>query len=481
MRLIIQSLGDIDYGIYCLMGGVISLLGFVSSSMAQTSVRYLSVSLGTSDNTNTRKAFQSCFWLHLILGFFLFSIFEICVPFLFYGGLNIPDDRLFAAQLVYQCLIVSLFLSVAITPFGALISSHERFWFSSTLGIAFYMAKLVVAICVFYYEGDRLILFAILMLFIRILNICCTVGYSYYHFNNNISLRFSSKKEILSMTGFAGWTLLDVLGMVANRQGYAVLLNKFFGPVCNATFGIARQVDEHLYRMSASVIDVMKPQIMKSHGSGNEERMFRLSMTAGKFGFSMMALATIPLMVMLDDVLKLWLGTVPEDTAVFTMLIVIAEMGEQLTRGLVYANQALGNIKWFSIIVSTARIMCIPISVTVLLLGYSAVVALEIYVIFEIIASLLRVFVLSRTSSFNGNCFVYSLLFQIIPPLTIAIIICYVLYSNLPHSIIGMLINTIITCLSYMMLIFFMGLTKEENIVVRELFNKIMARAVSNL
>ena len=109
------------------------------------------------------------------------------------------------------------------------------------------------------------------------------------------------------MTGFVGWTLMDVLGSVLNRQGYAILLNRFFGPVTNATFALARQLEGHMYNISASAVGTMKPQVMKSYGAGDQARMFRLSMTAGKFGCALMSIVSIPLIVMMPDVLSLWL------------------------------------------------------------------------------------------------------------------------------------------------------------------------------
>lgn len=155
-----------------------------------------------------------------------------------------------------------------------------------------------------------------------------------------------SFKGIKKQSKFAGWTIIDVLGTIANRQGYAIMLNKFFGPVTNAAFALARQIEGQIYTISAAVIDTIKPQIMKSYGSNDRERMFKLSMTAGKFGFILMSFIAIPLIVMMPLILELWLKSVPESTVTFARLMVLACMSEQLTRGLVYACQAIGHIKW---------------------------------------------------------------------------------------------------------------------------------------
>ena len=227
--------------------------------------------------------------------------------------------------------------------------------------------------------------------------------------------------RIRNITGFAGWTLLDTLSVICSRQGYSILLNLFFGVRTNASFAIARQVEGQVYMISASVIDSMKPQIMKSEGIGNRSRMLWLSLIAGKFGFAMIAMVVIPLILVMPEVLHLWLGDVPQNTIFFADLLVIATLMEQLTRGLVYANQAIGKIKWFSIIVSTLRILALPISCVFLYMGYSALIAIIIFVIFETLGSLCRVCVIKYTGGLHIRDFLYKVIFRIIPSFIITI------------------------------------------------------------
>lgn len=461
VRIILNALGASDYGIFDLIAGVVGLLTFISSSLSQTSMRFLSVSLGKKDNANTKKVFSTCFWLHFYIALILSIILIGLSFFLFDGFLRIEQDRVFVAKVLYYFMVFELFLNVSVTPFSALIASHEKFIYISIVQILDSILKLAIAFIITACNSDKLMIYGLLIVGITLLNVVLYVVYAISHYREKMSISKVSISEMREVTGFAGWTLLDVAGSVTTRQGYAILLNTFFGTVVNATFAIARQVEGHMYTVSASVINTMKPQIMKSGGSGDNERMFRLSLTAGKFGFSMMSLVAIPLLVMMPEVLTLWLKNVPEGTVLFTRLMVSACMFEQLTRGLVYANQAVGNIKWFSITISTIRFMALPISWICFRLGAQAYIAVIVFMICETIGSFCRVFVLYKISDFKPKLFINSVLLQLLAPFAVSII-CAVVISKVLPGICGILIVCVVADISYIFLFYFFGMTVEE-------------------
>lgn len=475
VRLILLALGDSDYGIYNVVGGVTGMLAFLSSSFAQTSMRYISVSIGQKVESGIRDTFRRCFWLHFMIALLIAFVFEVLSFFLFDGFLNIPDDRLRTAEIIYHAMVFSVFLRIVDTPFKALINSHEKFWFTSFIGIVDAVCKLLIALVITYWFSDKLLVYGLLMAMITVINFLSYLIYCLIYYPQYLSFGRTTFDEVRSMTGFAGWTLLDALASILNRQGYAVMINKFFGPVMNTTYGLARQVDEHLYHLSSSVTVSMKPQIMKSKGAGDQDRMFRLSLTAGKFGFSMMAFVTIPLFVMMQDALILWLKEVPDGTALFARLLVAACMIEQLTRGLVYANQAVGNIKWFSIIVSLVRMLALPVSVGFLLAGAPAYMAIVIYLVFESLASGCRVVVLSRISDFKAMSFVKEVFLMILPPFFIAMGFSYLFYSY-SRSIPALLINAALSASLYGALMYGFGLTQVEKTAVRNLALSLLGR-----
>jgi hypothetical protein len=219
----------------------------------------------------------------------------------------------------------------------------------------------------------------------------------------------------------------------------------------------------------------MKPQIMKSFGGGDQDRMFRLSMTAGKFGFALMSVICIPLIVMMPDLLSLWLKEYPDGTVFFSRLMILACMAEQLTRGLVYANQAVGNIKWFSIIVSLVRGLAFPISWVVLWLGYPAYVAIVIFLICETLGSYSRVIVLSKISKFNRYDFYKQVLLKILPPVVVAFTVCILLYHFISGWF-GLLFSLVVTTIVYCWIVYYFGLTKEEKNSILGIINSVVSR-----
>lgn len=475
VRIVLQSLGDVDYGIYHLIAGVVTLMSFISESLSQTSIRFISVSLGEKDDRETSEVFASCFSLHVYMGIILCVILELVGLFLFDGFLNIPTTRLSAAKIVFHTMVISLFLKVTVTPFTALIISHEKFYYTALIGVIESILKLLIAIIVLYSLQDKLVVYGILMALVAFVSFVCLSSFAFFKYRKHTMLRFKSYSEIKNVIGFAGWTMLDVSAVVANRQGYAITLNKFFGPVINTVLSLAYQIEGHLYSVSASVINTFKPQILKSYGLGEKDRSFRLAMSAGKFGFSLMSMLTIPIIVMLPDVLRLWLGDYPDETVFFTRMMLVACLISQLTMGLVYANQATGDIKWFSIIVSSIRISALPISVFLLILGCPAKTAIVVYMICESIASISRIVVMHFTVGLDVRTYLRDVVSRIIPPFFFSVIICSFLYHRLP-GIWGLIGNTLISASVYACTIYLFGLTKAEKSSTRQILDGIYSK-----
>lgn len=461
VRLILASLGTVDYGIYDLIAGIIALLGFVRSSLSQTSIRFVSVSLGARDTFEVRKVFSSCFWMHFLISIGLVCLMELAGLFLFNGYLNIPVDRVSTARHVYQFMILTVFLSVIITPFKALFIAHEKFVLIAIVGIIDSLLKLGIALLLTFTFGDKLLIYGLLMACITVFNFVLYALLAFVLYRQYVCFAFPLRGELRKVSSFASWTLLDVLGSLLSRQGYAIMLNKFFGPETNTVFALSRQVEGHLYTLSSSIVDSMKPQIMKSQGAGDVSRVFRISLTAGKFGFSMMALIAIPLLVLMPEVLNLWLKDVPEGTVLFSRLLIIACLISQLTHGLIYANQAIGNIKWFSIVVSSVRILALPISVLLLLSNAPAYSAIIVFVLFESIGSFSRIIILSRISTFKPIWFFKDVLLHVIPPLILSFVLC-IFFHHLFNGLIGLIVSSVIAILVYTLVFYFFGLTAIE-------------------
>lgn len=475
VRIVLNALGASDYGLYNLVAGIIAMLSFVNSSLSQTSVRFISVSLGEGIVERINKTFSSCLSLHVIIALVLSAVLELVGLFMFNGFLNIPLDRVDTAKVIFHCMTFSLFLNVLGSPFRAMLVAHERFLYLTIIGISDAILKLLIALIVTFDFSDKLEIYGLLMVIVTVFDVLSFVLMCAMKYRKDIHFVKCERTEFKGVFGFAGWTLLDVVGTVATRQGYAIILNLFFGTIVNAVFAISRQIEGHIYTLSASIIDAMKPQIMKSQGAGDTERMFRLSLSAGKLGFTMMAFVAIPLIVFMDDILQIWLKEVPEGTASFSSLLIIACMSEQITRGLVYANQAIGNIKWFSISVSTMRFMALPVSCLLFIAGTPAITAIYVFVICEALGSFSRILILKKISDFKPIEFISSVLLRIIPPFVISIGICWV-QSRILFGVSGICISAIVSCLIYAILSYIIGLDKTERTAINRIIGSVARR-----
>ncbi len=468
VRIILNSLGASDYGVYDVVGGVITLLGFLNSSLSQTSIRYLSVSLGEKKLDTLRRTFNNCFWLHFIIAILMVVALEAVGLFLFDGFLNIPSARIYAAQIVYHCMILTTFLQVAVTPFQALIISHEKFMFTSCVSIVDSLLKLAIALVLGYTMADKLIVYGGLMALVTVLNTIAFVGYIVIVYRQEMYIGKLSILGIKEQSQFAGWTILDILGSMFNRQGYTIMLNKFFGTYVNSSFAIARQVEGQVYSISSAIIDTIKPQIMKSYGANDTLRMFRLSMTAGKFGFIFMSFVCIPLLVCTSEILTLWLKNVPDGSVTFIRLLIGACMMEQVTRGLVYASQATGKIKWFSIVVSTIRMCALPVSIVFCLGGSPAYVPLIVFFICETIGSFSRIFIITIIHGGTVIPIFKDIIFKIAPPFVITLFVCHMLKS-ITSGFSAIIIVCVSSMLIYSCVSYVISLSKEEKAAVNSI------------
>lgn len=476
VRLILKALGEDDYGLYDVVAGVIGLLGFLRFSLSMTSVRFLSISMGKKDDEDTRRTFNACFWTHVFMAAALILALELVSLFIFDGRLNIAADRVQTAKWIYQFMLLSLFLNIVVTPFISILISHENFIYVALVYIFDSLLKLGIAILITKSGGDRLLLYGMLMAVVTMVNVLCFVVYDIVRYRRHLRVATVTLRDLKSVSGFAGWTMLDSMGVALSRQGYTVLLNRFFNTSVNAVFALARQVEVPIYTISSSIIDSMKPQIMKSYGAGDEKKMMRLSMTAGKMGFSMMSLLAIPVLIMMPDVLRLWLGEYPEGTVLFSRLLLIACMANQLTMGLFYANQAIGDIKWFSIVVSTLRMVSLPVSWCFLKMGYPAYVAIVVYVVCESLGSFSRVIILSKLSKeLRVLDFLKTILLKVLPPFILGMGLCWALYQYF-NSLWGLLLVTVVTVFVYAVVMFFYGLSVEERVAIKGVFSSFKGR-----
>lgn len=473
-RIVLKALGVSDYGIFSLISGVISILSFITSALVISTQRFLSVSQGKSSIEQLRKIFNTSVILHLIVGIFLVLILELLLPLFFNYLLNIPIERVGAAKLLYHSTVIILFLTFITSPFRAVIVSHENIVFISVIEVIDGFLKLFVAFAILYVKYDMLVVYGYLLIFIQLFNFVALFLYSHRRYIECkvINIIFFDKKYLYELFSFTGWIMYNIGCNYSRVQGIAFCLNHFFGSVINAAYGIGFQVSGALNSISQSLMNALNPQLMKAEGAGNRVRMLRLAELECKFTFLLLAAVAIPAMFEMSNLLKLWLGNVPDYAPLFCRMVICATLIDMLTSGLGSANQAVGNIRNFTLVVYTIKLLTLPVVILVLFLNYSLVYVAGAYVFFEFLSAMYRIYFLKRTSGLDVGHFIANVFGKEVVPIIIIVLVSMfsVLYIE---SSFRFVITFLVSDSLFFIAIYYFGLSLDEKEIVTNYFSKI--------
>lgn len=480
-RLILQILGESDFGIYSLVGGVVSLLSFLTNSLVTSTQRYLSVAQGKGDLSETKKVFNNSLIVHLVLGLLVLVVFTACEPLFFNGFLNIPIERTSAARIVYRLVVGMVLVALLASPFRAVFVSRENIIYISVIDVLDGLFKLVFVYLLSYCSFDNLIAYGCIMLGITLFNMLSFVIYGMIKYDECIfpSYRYIDKNSMMGLLSFSGWTMYSSFCVIGRMQGVAIVLNKIMGTVINAAYGIGSSLQGYICFVSSSFTTAISPQLMKARGAGDNTHMMYLAFFQCKMSYLLFALLAIPSIFEMDRLLVLWLGKVPENANLFGVMFLLNMLFDLLTSGLGNAVSAIGKIKSYTVIVNTPKLLAIPLIWIALKIGYSLYVVGVIFIISEVIGMILRVPMLKRLIDFSVRDFIdYTLVRTLIPVLASAIV-CYIVIISTSAN--WRLILTY-SCSGFTLLAlsYFLSLTKVEqnkvNRIILSVKNKIFKK-----
>lgn len=444
--LILRALGESDYGLYNLVAGVVAMLGFLNVSMTVSTQRYMSVTIGKNDIKELNNVYNTSKVLHLILGFSLFILFEISGSFLFNGVLNISPERISAAKIVYQIIIISTILTIITVPYNAAINAHEDLLVYSMLGIVDSVLKLLLSFSLFFVTWDRLIWYAVGIALMTLLGVIASrlyVSFKYKELSNNIIRNFDFRL-MREMFGFASWNALGALAVIGRNQGVAIVLNVFWGTVVNAAYGIANQISGAMTTFSAVLQQAINPQLMKSEGSNNRKRMLNISYIFSKLSILVIAIMTVPLFAELPFILNIWLGDYPENTLEFSRLILVFALVYQCSMGIMSAIQSGGRIMAYQTTMSFLILLNIPVAILLLWLRLPAYSVIIGFIIIEIVTLGARLWLAGRLIDFDVRYFLKNVILRCLPPVALSYLSTYFISLLLPSSF-GRVVITIFT------------------------------------
>ena len=392
-RIILEALGKSDFGLYSLIGSVVMMLGFVTSSLSTSTQRFLSFSWGKNDINTTRSIFSNAMGLHAIIGMLLMVVLLLLERPLVHSYLNIDPARIETADFVYYMVILILVMTIITAPVKALFIARENIVYSSIIDIIDGTIKLAGAIGLSWIAFDKLKAYAMLMAGISIFAFLAYFVYAKrkYEECHIPRIRELSVASLKNLMGFTAWNIYSVGSTVVRTQGLAVRINRFFGTLINSSYGIALQVSNTVNAVAASVVNAMNPQLMKAEGRGDRKEMLLFTTLESKYSFLLLSTLFIPIVVELPSILSLWLKSYPENTLEFCTLVILTVVIDQSTIGLTSANQAIGKIRNYSLLISTIRLLTLPAAWLSLYLGGPPLSVMVVYMFFATLCGLVRI------------------------------------------------------------------------------------------
>lgn len=407
-RLLVQSLGQSDYGLYSVVGSTVFMIGFVTVSLASSTQRFLSVSHGKGDMLELRSIFSNAIYLHLAISLVIVAVMGAAGRW-FVDGLSIAPNRYGAASFMYFMMLLMMVFTFVTAPLRALYIARENIVYVSLVEILDAFLKLAGTVALPYIPYDSVMAYSVVMLMVSVFNMLAYASYALWKYEEcHIPLPGEVKKgEMRKLMGFAVWNVYAVGSGVVRVQGLAVVINHFLGTLLNAAYGIALQVYNAVSFIALSIINSMNPQLMKAEGAGDRDRMLMLSTKESKYSFLVLSLVLIPLIFEIPGVLQFWLGdNVPDHAVMFCQFVLTAYIWDQTTIGLTSANQAIGQIRNYSLLISTTRLMVLPIAWYCLKWGLPVYSVMVGYLAIDVMIGFMRIPFLKATGGLNvyGYC-----------------------------------------------------------------------------
>lgn len=368
-RIVLQALGETDFGLYSVVGGIVTMFTFLNGSLGGATSRYITFELGKKDYVRLGKVFNAAFIIHIVLAFMVVVLAETVGLWFLYEKMTIPENRMHAAFWVYQLSIVTCFFSITQVPYTATIIAHEDMKIYAYVGMVEVLLKLGIVYALAVSPMDKLVFYALLLCLVQVVSI---LFYRIYcmRFYSETSLRICRDRKLYrEMFGYAGSDMIGNISVLAQGQGLNILLNMFFGPTVNAARAIAYQVQGAITQFSGNFMTAVKPQIIKRYAQGNVKDMLRLVYQSSCFSYYLMWAIASPICLETDYILTLWLGQYPDHTVSFIRLVIVLCLIQTLKTPRSTVFHATGNLKLPNLVVGGILCLAFPLAYMLLKSG----------------------------------------------------------------------------------------------------------------
>lgn len=479
VRVVLNTLGAMDYGIYNVVAGVVTMFTFLSTSMAAASQRFFSFSLGQNDIEGLKKIFCITLEIYLILIAIVVLFAETIGLWFVNNKLVIPAERMNAARWVYHFAIIAFIINLFSAPFMALIISHEDMSIYAYVSIIEALLKLAVVFLLGVFRIDKLILYGLLLCAVTsavtlLYYLHCKIKYK------ESSFRFVWDKKLFSeIASFSGWCLFGSTAGIFKNQITNILLNIYFGPVVNAARSIALNVSNAVTSFASNFNMAVRPQIIKSYSAGDKKDTFALVYQSTKLSYFLLWVFMCPLFLEMNYVLTLWLKNVPDMTVIFTRLILIEVLFDSISYPMQSLSQASGKMKLYQSIVGGVLLLNLPFSYFVLKLGGNAYAVQFVAIAIAVIALALRIAINRILTGLACLDFINK---SILPCVFVSAFSCalpFFIYKTMAEGFVRLAFVVISSTVSLIVFALLLGLSKaEKNYAFNLISNKLRKKQI---
>ncbi len=461
-RFALQALGVDDFGLFSVVGGVISFVAVINTIMLSTTNRFIAVAIGKGEESEINKIFNVCLVVHIAIAILTaivsFPIGDWYIHrFVNYHG---PIEN---ASLVYRLCLLGSIVSFVSVPYNGLLMAKEKFIVFCSVDVLSHLLKLGAAILLLFFFEQKLLFYASTQ---ALLTAFPALGYwlycskAYYpivqwHFVREVGVY----KE---MFRFSGWIGYGAIATIGKNQGSQLLVNAFFNTAMNAALGVANTINGFITMFSQNIIQPMSPQITKSYASGNLNRCNQLLVMSTKFAFLSMLLMSSPFFSDIEWILHIWLGKVPEYASLFAKLLVLDALIGTFNAGIANVVFAHGKIAFFQFTVHTSKLIAIIVAFLVLRTGSAAFYIFYVYIAFSILNVIFIQISLYKVGGFSFWTLVRE---SYLPSLIVAALYVPILMVTMD---VHPAIHLVIVLVYLSLLVLFVGLKKLER---RFIFN----------
>ena len=475
-RVVLSVLGVTDYGVYNVVCGFVSMFVFLNTSMSNGIQRFFNYELARNRIENVREVYNVALFIQVILVVLVIVLTETLGLWYLHHKMNLPPDRMEAAEWIFQFSVLSFVFVILQVPFAAAIMAHEKMNYYALVGVLDAMLKLSIALALPYVQSDRLIVYGALLAMISVVNFILYYIYAKRNFSEiRLHLHFNLN-VFQSIASFSGWNIFGSFSHMMKEQGLNLVLNLFFGPVVNAARGVVAQVNAGLESFVQNISVPVRPQVVQSYAAGNKERTMRLMFSVSKLSCILLYLLSLPILYETDFLLKLWLSDdVPAHTSSFLVITIAVSFLNSLNASVSSVVHASGKMRNYQVFSSLAVLLAVPLAYVVLHWGYSAECALWMSFFSMLLAQVVSLMILKTIVDYSIADYLKSILWPFALVVGITFWMPYLVHLYVQPGFVRFVLTCAVSLAGISLTVYLLALNRTE----KELVDGMLRRVVN--